>query len=63
MSYEVRGLRTEPLRAHGTLPLLRLLQITDSAFPVGGFAFSQGLEWLVQHGWVDCEADVAAVLF
>ena len=46
----------------GTVALLRLLQITDSSFPVGGFAFSHGLEWLVQHGWVESEADVAAVL-
>jgi urease accessory protein UreF len=26
--------------------LLRLLQITDSGFPTGAFAFSQGLEGL-----------------
>ena len=29
------------------LPLLRLLQIADSSFPVGGYAYSHGLEWLV----------------
>lgn len=44
------------------LPLLRLLQVTDSSFPVGGFAFSHGLEWLVQAGWVRDEDDVAAVV-
>ncbi len=46
----------------GALPLLRLLQITDSSFPVGGFAFSHGLEWLAKAGWVENEADVAAVV-
>lgn len=46
----------------GALPLLRLLQVTDSSFPVGGFAFSHGLEWLVQAQWVENEADVAAVV-
>jgi urease accessory protein len=30
--------------------LWRILQITDSAFPTGGFAHSNGLEAAVQHG-------------
>jgi urease accessory protein len=29
----------------------RMLQIADSAFPVGGFAHSAGLEAMVQQGW------------
>lgn len=29
--------------------LLRLLQVTDSSFPVGGFAYSHGLEWLAAN--------------
>jgi len=48
--------------ASSTQPLLRLLQIADSSFPVGGFAFSHGLEWLKQSGAVTNEADVAAFL-
>ena len=32
--------------------LLRLLQLTDSSFPVGGYAYSHGLEWLVHEGKV-----------
>jgi len=44
------------------LPLLRLLQVTDSSFPVGGFAFSHGLEWLAQAGWVRDEEEVAAAV-
>ncbi len=41
---------------NSSLPLLRLLQVTDSAFPVGGFAFSHGIEWLVQRGGATDEA-------
>ena len=29
-----------------------VLQLADSAFPVGGFAHSSGLEAAVQSGWV-----------
>lgn len=36
---------------------LRLLQLADSAFPVGGFAYSHGLEWLVNRGDVRGEPD------
>lgn len=31
---------------------LRLLQLSDSAFPTGTFAYSDGLESAVQSGWV-----------
>lgn len=37
---------------------LHLLQTTDSAFPVGGFAHSYGLEGLVQAGLVDTPAEL-----
>ncbi len=32
--------------------LLRLLQLSSPALPVGGFAFSQGLETAIECGWV-----------
>ncbi len=32
--------------------LLRLLHLTSPALPVGGYAFSQGLEMAVECGWV-----------
>lgn len=32
--------------------LLRLMQLVSPALPVGAFAYSQGLEWAVQAGWV-----------
>ncbi len=34
------------------LAQLRLLQLVSPALPVGGFAFSHGLEYAVQAGWV-----------
>ncbi len=32
--------------------LLRLMQLVSPTLPVGAFAYSQGLEWAVQAGWV-----------
>lgn len=40
--------------------LLRLLQVTDSGFPTGAFAFSHGLEGLFAAGIARDERDVAA---
>jgi urease accessory protein len=40
-------------------PVLRLLQFSDSTFPVGGFAFSAGLEMAVQTGVVHDRATLA----
>ncbi|MFK0088003.1 urease accessory protein UreF [Pseudomonas sp. NPDC090755] len=34
------------------LKLLRLLQLASPNLPVGGFTYSQGLEWAVESGWV-----------
>lgn len=45
-----------------TTGLLRLLQITDSSFPVGGYAYSHGLEWLVHAGRVTSEEDLAETM-
>ncbi len=33
-------------------PLLRLLQLSSAALPVGAYAFSQGLEYGVETGWL-----------
>ena len=33
--------------------LLRLLQLSSVSLPVGGYAFSQGLEYAVECGWVN----------
>lgn len=36
--------------------LLRLLQLASPALPVGAYAYSQGLEWAVEAGWVTDES-------
>lgn len=41
----------------GDAPLLRLLQLASPAFPVGAYAYSQGLEWAVERGWVGNESE------
>ena len=35
--------------------LLRLFQLVSPALPVGAYAYSRGLEWAVQAGWVKNE--------
>ena len=32
--------------------LLRLLQLSSAALPVGGYSFSQGLEFAIDNGWL-----------
>lgn len=42
------------------ISLLRLLQLSSVGLPVGGFAFSQGMEYAIDHGWVKNKAEVSA---
>ncbi|MEP1384561.1 MAG: urease accessory protein UreF [Paraglaciecola sp.] len=42
---------TQPTN-HNPLQLNRLLQLCSANLPVGGFSFSQGLEYAVEMGWV-----------
>jgi urease accessory protein len=44
----------------GELSLLRLLQLASPTLPIGGFAYSQGLEPAVSAGWVHDEASASA---
>jgi urease accessory protein len=39
--------------------LLRLLQFASPMLPVGAYAYSQGLEWAVESGWVSDERSAA----
>lgn len=49
------------MSAH-SLALIRLLQVSDTAFPSGAFAFSSGLETLFNEGRVRAPEDIQAVL-
>lgn len=40
--------------------LLRLLQLVSPALPIGGYNFSQGLEYAIEAGWVRDEAGALA---
>jgi urease accessory protein len=42
--------------------LLHLLRLASPALPIGGYAYSQGLEWAVHQGWVDSEQSLSAWL-
>jgi len=42
--------------------LLRLLQLCDSTFPTGGYAFSNGVEGLTQLGLIRTEEDVMELI-
>lgn len=39
--------------------LLRLLQLSSASLPVGGYAFSQGMEFAIDAGWLKKPTDVA----
>lgn len=39
--------------------LLRLLQLSSVSLPVGGYAFSQGLEYAIDQGWVSNKTQVS----
>jgi urease accessory protein len=41
-----------------SLARLRLLQLVSPALPIGGFTYSQGLEWAVEQGWVGNHAQL-----
>lgn len=42
------------------IKLNRLLQLCSANLPVGGFSFSQGLEYAVEMGWLTCPKTTAS---
>lgn len=42
------------------IKLNRLLQLCSANLPVGGFSFSQGLEYAVEMGWLTCAKSTAS---
>lgn len=45
--------------AASPLARLRLMQLTSPTLPIGGFTYSQGIEWAVERGWLSDRASVA----
>lgn len=43
---------TTTINSRIDLRLLRLMQLVSPTLPVGAFAYSQGLEWAIESGWV-----------
>lgn len=39
--------------------LLRLFQLVSPSLPIGGYSYSQGIEWAVEQGWIRNEQDLA----
>lgn len=56
------SLNAEPMNAKHSTPmqLNRLLQLCSANLPVGGFSFSQGLEYAVEMGWLTCPKTTAS---
>jgi urease accessory protein len=36
----------------GDIARLRLMQLVSPSLPIGGFTYSQGIEWAVEAGWI-----------
>jgi len=42
------------------LPRLRLFQMISPSLPIGGFTYSQGMEWAVECGWLNTKDETHA---
>ena len=38
--------------------LSRLFQLISPSLPIGGYTYSQGIEWAVEEGWISDDADL-----
>ena len=52
------AMRTEGGTGSEMLPLLRLMQLVSPSLPVGGFTYSQGIEWAADQGWIRDRGDL-----
>ena len=48
-------MNTDPERQ---LALARLLQLISPSLPIGGYTYSQGIEWAVEAQWISTEQDL-----
>ena len=44
--------------SHGELALARLLQLVSPSLPIGGYTYSQGIEWAVEAQWISNQDDL-----
>jgi urease accessory protein len=50
---------SQSTKAFMTSPwLIRLMHLVSPSLPTGGFAYSQGLEWAIETGWINGEASL-----
>lgn len=47
-----------PMKTEASLPLLRLMHLVSPSLPVGGFTYSQGIEWANESGWINTPSDL-----
>ena len=47
-----------PTNMPAELTLHRLFQIISPSLPIGGYSYSQGIEWAVETGWIKTEQEV-----
>lgn len=52
MAVRARIIRAMSTSTEGAQPLLRLMHLVSPSLPVGGFTYSQGIEWAVETGWI-----------
>ncbi len=44
---------------HTDLALTRLFQLISPSLPIGGYTYSQGIEWAVEAGWINSRDDLS----
>jgi urease accessory protein len=49
---------TNTKASHNDLALARLLQLVSPSLPIGGYTYSQGIEWAVEAGWISSQVDL-----
>ena len=47
---------------HTDVALMRLFQLISPSLPIGGYSYSQGIEWAVEQGWIKTEQDLTGWL-
>ncbi|MFH0258002.1 urease accessory protein UreF [Vibrio rumoiensis] len=55
-SHQATEVRKASDNGRADVSCFRLFQLISPSLPIGGFTYSQGLEWAVEAGWVDNQA-------